>query len=537
MSTGRASKLVSPREAVDVIRSGDTIAIGGIISLCVAETVLRALGERFRETGTPGGLTVFCPNRAGWASPDGPTGLEHLAQPGMVRRAITSTFGGRDTPDFVRRSLAGEIETYCFPMGLLFRLTRELAARSPGMLTTVGLNTFADPAAPSAEGMRVGRGIPPQDLVSRLEVDGRPCLLYRTFPVNVAILRGTVADTDGNVSLAGEPVTAAARHLAMAAHNSGGKVIVQVKHLTERGTLHPRLVDIPGMLVDHVVLDPTAKQTQIGDDPAWTGEVRTPLPPVGPLPFDHQKVMLRRVAQELSPGAVVNLGVGIPTRLPALALEEGFLDDVVFSVEHGGLGGVPAPGVPGRIGAFGAHYNPAAIIDSPDVFDFYHGGGLDMTCLGFAQVDAEGSVNVGAFSGNLRGPGGFVDIVHATRKVVLCGTLTAGGLQVEVTPAEGRAPAIRIVAEGRERKLIPRVEQVNLHGPSALEKGQRVVLVTERGVFELAPGGFRLVEIAPGISVDRDIRPVVGFGFEVAPGLREMDHALFVSGRMGIALR
>jgi acyl CoA:acetate/3-ketoacid CoA transferase len=499
--------------------------------------VLRALGERFRATGAPRALTIFCPNRAGWAAEE-PKGLEHLAQPGMTRRLITSTFGGRDTPNLVRASLAGEIETYCFPMGLLFRLTRELAARSPGMLTKVGLNTFADPAAATAGGMLVSSRIPPQDLVSRVEIGGEPCLLYKTFPVHVAILRGSVADPDGNVSLAGEPVSAAARHLAMAAHNSGGKVIVQVKHMTERGMLHPRMVEIPGMLVDHVVLDPTARQTQIGDDPAWTGEVRTPTPPVSRLPLDHQKVILRRAAAELSRGAVVNLGVGIPTRLPALALEEGFLRDVTFSVEHGALGGIPAAGVPGQIGAFGAHYNPSAIIDSPDVFDFYHGGGLDMSCLGFAQVDAEGSVNVSAFSGSLRGPGGFIDIVHATRTIVFCGTLTAGGLDVEITPTgTGWAPAVRIRREGRNRKFIPRVEQVNLHGPSAVAKGQRVLIVTERGVFKVAADGLQLIEIGPGLEVDRDIRSAVGFDIRVSPDLREMDRALFSPGRMGMVLR
>jgi acyl CoA:acetate/3-ketoacid CoA transferase len=530
-------KLVSAREAVECVRPGDTVAVGGIISLCVAETVLHALGNRFRDTGEPGNLTVFCPNRAGWAA-EGPRGLEHLAQPGMMRRLITSTFGGRDTPDLVRSALAGEIETYCFPMGLLFRLTRELAARSPGMLTKVGLNTFADPEAATARGMLVSDRIPPQDLVSRVEIGGEPCLIYKTFPVHVAILRGSVADPDGNVSLAGEPVSAAARHLAMAAHNSGGKVIVQVKHMTERGMLHPRMVEIPGVLVDHIVLDPAARQTQIGDDPAWTGEVRTPTPPVEHLPLDHQKIILRRAAAELSRGAVVNLGVGIPTRLPALALEEGFLSNVTFSVEHGALGGIPAAGVPGQIGAFGAHYNPSAIIDSPDVFDFYHGGGLDLSCLGFAQIDAEGSVNVSAFNGSLRGPGGFIDIVHATKTIVFCGTLTAGGLSVEIRSADsGQAPRVRIRTEGRNRKFIPRVEQVNLHGPSAVAKGQRVLIVTERGVFRVVAGGVELVEIAPGMEMDRDIRSAVGFDIRVSPELREMDGALFASRPMGLVLQ
>lgn len=531
------SKERSARDAVELIAPESTVAISGNISMVVPEMLLRALGDRFRHTGQPRDLVLILPTRAGW-KPDPPTGLEHLAQPGMVRRVLTSTWSGRDSPQWTRMALEGGYEAYSFPMGMLFRLLRECAAGSPGFVTQVGLNTYADPGAmPEAGDVRVSEATPPQDLVRRVEIAGQPYLFYRTFPVHAALVRGTVSDPDGNVSLAGEPVSVGVRYLAMAARNSGGVVIAQVKHMTERGTIHPRMVEIPGVLVDAVVVDPTGIQTQIGEyEPALCGEVRMPHPPVPPLPLDHEKVILRRAAMELDCGDIVNLGVGIGTHIPALAIEEGFSDEIVFSLEHGGVGGIPAMGTPERSGAFGAHYNPDAIWDSLAVFDFYHGGGLDITFLGFAQVDARGNVNVGWFSGNLRAPGGFLDITHRTRKLVFCGTLTAGGLKVKVTPWRGGTdrPRVRILQEGRIRKLVPRVEQVNLHGATAVAKGQRVVIVTERGVFQVTRAGLELVEIAPGMDVDRDIRPFVGFEFAVSATLHEMDPRLFSEGVTGL---
>ena len=533
------SKQVSAQDAVGMIESGSTVVISGNVSLVVPEMVLRSLGARFRETGQPRDLVLMLPTRPGWKA-DPPTGLEHLAQPGLVRRILTATWNGRDSPLWTRMALEGGYEAYSYPMGTLFRLLREVASGSPGFLTQVGLNTYADPGAiPGAGDMRVTPKCAPQDLIRRMDLDGETYLFYRTFPIDVAIIRGTVADPDGNISLAGEPVSVGVKYMAMAARNSGGTVIAQVKYLTERGTLHPRMVEVPGTLVDAVVVDPESIQSQLGDyEPALTGEVRTPNPPMRPLPFTHEKIILRRAAMELEQGDIVNLGVGIGTHLPSLAVEEGFLDDIVFILEHGGVGGLPAVGTPDNTGAFGAHYNPWAIVDSLEVFDFYHGGGLDATFLGFAQVDAEGNINVGWFSGNLRAPGGFLDITYRTRKLLFCGTLTAGGGEIAVTPwREGGAPPeVRIVKEGRVRKLIPRVEQVNLHGPTAVKRGQRALVITERGVFQVTASGLELIEVAPGIDVEQHIRPAVGCNFRVSPALREMDHRIFAEGPMNLRL-
>jgi propionate CoA-transferase len=527
------SKQVTAQEAVQLVQSGDTVVVAGLISLAVPETVLCALGQRFRESGAPRDLTLLAPNRPGW-KPEPATGLEHFAQPGMLRRVISSTFSGRDSPKFADMAVNGGFEAYSYPMGCLYRLIRETAAGSPGFLTQVGLNTYVDPAATDAGTPRVNAATPESGLVRRMEIDGEAYLFYRSMPVNVAIIRGTVADPDGNISLAGEPVSIGMKHMAMAARNSGGKVIAVVKYMAERGSIHPRMVEVPGILVDAVVVDPTCIQSQIGAyDPALSGEIRNPNLDLPALPFDIRKVITRRALLEIQPGQVVNLGVGIGTGIPSVAREEGIVDGIHFSLEHGAIGGIPAMGTPKNSGAFGAHYNPDAIMDSTETFDFYHGGGLDVTVLGFAEIDREGNVNVAWFSGNLRGPGGFLDIAHRTRTVLFCGTLTAGGLDVAI--GDGPTPSVSIVREGRNRKFVERVEQVNFHGPSAAAKGQRVLIITERAVFQVGGNGLELIELAPGLEVERDIRSVVSFDFAVSPALRPMDHRIFRRVPLGLS--
>ncbi len=524
---------MEPEEAVKGIPSGATVVLGGLISLAVPEKVLAALGERFRKTGEPRDLTLLAPNRPGWR-PEPATGLEHFAQPGMVRRVISSTYSRRDSPRFVDMAVRGGFEAYAYPMGCLYRLIRECAAGSPGFLTQVGLNTYVDPLAKNAGTPRINSATPDSELVRNVEIDGQPYLFYRSIPIDVAIIRGTIADLDGNVSLEREPVSIGVKYMAMAARNSGGQVIAQVKYAGGKGTIHPRMVEVPGILVDAVVVDPEAIQSQVGDyDPALSGEHRSQQPPIPALSLDGRKVITRRAMMEIRQGDIVNLGVGIGTGIPSIASEEGLLDRITFSLEHGALGGIPAAGTPANSGAFGAHYNPDAILDSTEIFDFYHGGGLDVTVLGFAQVNAEGSVNVGWFSGNLRGPGGFLDIVHRTRTVLFCGTLTAGGLRVAIDGNE--RPSMSIVQEGRNRKFVERLEQVNFDGPTGLSKGQHVLIITERAVFQVKAKALELIEIAPGLNVERDVRPAVGFSFKVSPNLREMDSRIFRDQPMGIS--
>jgi propionate CoA-transferase len=526
-------KQTTAERAANLVRSGATVTLGGVISLAVPEKVLSALGQRFRNTGAPRDLTLLAPNRPGWTSAPA-TGLEHFAQSGMVRRVISSTYSRRDSPRFVDMALRGGFEAYSYPMGCLYRLIRESAAGSPGFLTQVGLNTYVDPSAKGAGTPRLNSATPESDLVRNTEIDGLPYLFYRSIPIDVAIIRGTTADPDGNVSLEEEPVSIGVKHMAMAARNSGGKVIAQVKYIGGKGSIHPRMVEVPGIFVDAVVVDPQGIQSQLGDyDPALSGERRSEMLPIPALSLDHRKVITRRAMLEIRRGNIVNLGVGIGTGIPSVACEEGLLHRITFSLEHGAVGGVPATGTPAKSGAFGAHYNPDAILDSTEVFDFYHGGGLDVTVLGFAQVNAEGSVNVGWFSGNLRGPGGFLDIAHRTRTVLFCGTLTAGGLRVAIDPNE--PPSMSITQEGRNRKFVECLEQVNFHGPTGVSKGQHVLVITERAVFQVKAKGLELIEIAPGLNVERDVRPAVGFSFKISPNLREMDSRLFRDEPMGIS--
>lgn len=529
-------KVMQAAEAAQLVNSGDTVAICGVVSLLSTEAVLRALEARFEATGAPNALTVVSPCRTGWSAPGTTTGLEHLAGKGMVQRLIASSHNARDTPKLIASAMRNEVQTYVLPMGVMFRWMRECAARSPGLLTQVGMGTYFDPAAPEAGDIRVHPDAAPLDLVRRVNVDGEDCILVRSMKFDVAIVRGTAADEDGNISLEDEPITGGVRHMAMAARTCGGRVIAVVKRIVQRGTLHPRQVEIPGIWVDVVVVDEGAIQTQIGSEAAFTGAVRS-APTPQPMALDHQKIILRRAAMELERGDVVNLGVGIGSQLPAIAAEEGFLGDLTFSVEHGALGGIPAMGVPGQTGAFGAHFDPQAIIDSADLLDFYHGGGLDATLLGFAQVDGAGNANVARFNGTIRGPGGFVDITFRTRKILLCGTLTSGSFAVEMTRDAAGTPLLRIAREGRHRKLLPAIEQINLHGPTAFARGAHVRVITERCVFALSAQGLVLAEVAPGIDIETQIRPHVGFPLRIAPDCRVMDARLFAPEPMRISLQ
>lgn len=522
--------LITAEDAAQMIGDGATVLIGGVVSMVTPEAVLRALGQRFAREQAPTGLTIICPNRTGWVDGDLPHGVEHLAQAGLVEHVITSTFSAAVSPNFMQQVMARQVAASVVPMGVLFRWLRECTARSPGLLTDVGLGTFFDPAVGARTPQDAGSPVTARSdrVARRVRIGERDLIFMPSMDIDVALIRGSVADTEGNISLEDEPVNGGALQMAMAARNSGGRVIAVVKALTEHGTLHPRMVQVPGIFVDHVVLDRNAIQSQAGNDDSFTGRVRTPGLCLPPMALGCQKVILRRAAMELRRGDIVNLGFGMGTQLPALAAEEGFLQDLRFSVEHGAIGGTPSAG-----GAFGAHHNPSAIIDPTDLFDFYHGGGLDATILGFAEVDADGNVNVGGgYTGALRGPGGFVDIVHRTRKVLICGTLTSGGLEVGFTP-----DGLAIVNEGRHRKFKARVDHIDLCGPQAVRRGQQVLVITERCVFEVGPRGLVLVEVAPGIDPKRHIAPWVDFELRCDRPPRAMPGTIFGKAPAGIRLR
>lgn len=495
-------KRVTADEAVAVVRSGDTVLIGGSGGgHAVPEALLAALERRFLATGEPRGITALHPVGLG----DGVSlGANHLAHRGLLRRAVAGTFV--NSPKIAEMALRDEIEAWTLPQGALSLLMREMAAGRPGLITKTGLNTFVDPRLGGGRQSPSAR----EDLVELITLRGEEYLLYKPYHVDVAFLRGSTADEAGNVSMELEAVTLEMLSEAQATKRCGGVVIVQVKRMARAGTLHPKMVKIPGILVDLVVVDPDQRQTyETAYSPAYSGELRAPLEDIPRLPLDARKVIARRAALELFPGAVCNLGSGVMTGIANVAAEEGVLERVCLTNEQGHIGGAPASG-----NEAGAAINPDATVDQPYQFDFYDGGGLDLAFLSFAEFDREGNVNVSRFGGRIIGPGGFINISQNARRVVFGGTLAA---------------------KGGKPKAVERVEQVTFSGAYARARGQPVLIVTERAVFRLVAEGVELVEIAPEADLERDVLAAMAFRPRIAPDLKRMDRRLFAPQPMGLA--
>ena len=484
------NKVISADEAIALIGEGDVVTTTGFVQSCIPEALHAALEKRYVETGAPHNLTLIMCAGAGDSKGLGTGRLHHE---GLLNRVIAANFGRM--PKVAAAAQANKILGYNLPQGVISQLYRACASGQPGLFSKVGLHTYVDP--------RLGGGkvndVTTDDIVKLVEVEGEEWLFYKATPINVAFIRGTSADPFGNVSMERESLLLDNLAQAMAAHNNGGIVIAQVERIVAEGSIPPKDVKIPGVLVDCVVVasEPEHHRMNYGVmyDPALAGEVRIPVENMPKMALDARKIIARRAAFELPPNGVINLGVGAPDGVAAVANEEKVTPYITMTTEAGAVGGVLAGG-----SSFGSSANAHSVIDQNQMFDFYDGGGLDMTCLGMAECDEEGNVNTSRFGGRLNGCGGFINISQNARAVVYAGTFTVGGLEVAVENGE-----LKIVREGRSRKFVKKVEQVTFSGHYAQSRNQPVIYVTERCVFQLTPGGLELIEVAPGIDIERDI--------------------------------
>lgn len=518
--------IISAAEAAALIPDESVVSVSSSSGLGCPDAILQAVGTQFGATGTPRHLTTIHPIAAG--DMYGINGIDHIAQTGLLKRVIAGSYpsgpSSMASPKIWQMIYNNEVDAYNIPSGILFHMHRESAGKRPGVLTKVGMQTFVDPRLLGGRMNDCTQG----EIVRLVEFDGDEWLYFPSIPVDVAIIRATSADLDGNLSFEHEGAYLGAYDQALAAHNNGGIVIAQVKRVVKRGTLSTQSVRVPGILVDYLVVAPKQMQTtQTQYDPAISGEISRPLSSFTIPEWGTDKVIARRTALELRDGDAVNLGFGISALVPRVCIEEGYPDAVTWVIEQGAVGGVPLLGF-----QFGCASNAQAIVPSPDQFSYFQGGGFDRTLLSFMQIDQQGNVNVSRLAARphvTAGVGGFIDITAHAKRIVFSGYFTAGGLQLEIADAK-----LHIKQDGKVNKLVRQVEHVTFSGSRARELGQETLYVTERCVMRLEEAGLTVVEIAPGVDLQTHILDRVDFPLAVSPDLRLMDARLFMPEPMGI---
>ena len=521
-------KHITPDQAAALIPDGAVVSVSSSSGLGCPDLMLKAIGERFEASGHPRDLTTLHPIAAGDMS--GIKGVDHIAKKGLLKKIIGGSYpsGPSSTePPLIWQMIGNEeVAAYNVPSGIMFDMHREAAAKRPGVMTKVGLDTFVDP---ERQGCAMNARAAAEPLVKRVSFEGEDWLFFPVIKPEVAIIRATTADERGNLTYEHEGAYLGGLDQALAARNNGGIVIAQVKRITKDGSLRPHDVRVPGMLVDYIVVDPEQKQTtQTAYDPAISGEIMRPLDSFRVPEFNIQKVIARRVAQELEAGSAVNLGFGISANVPRILLEEGLHGEVTWVIEQGAVGGVPLLDF-----AFGCASNADAFMPSPYQFTYFQGAGFDASLLSFLEIDRSGSVNVSKLSFRphvTAGAGGFVDITARAKKIVFSGMFNAGA-KLGITGGK-----LVIDKEGKLKKLVNEVEHVTFSGRRGVEQGQDITYVTERCVMKLTPQGIVLTEIAPGVELQAHILDQSEFPLVVSDKLKQMDSALFAEAPVGLKL-
>jgi len=521
-------RFITADRAAALIPDGANILVDGFFGYGVAEDILAAMEDRYKSETHPAKLNLRIITDP---TIDGETrGINHFDHDGMIAEIIGANM--THAKKISDRAMKGEFPIWLLPQGVVTEMCRAIASGRPGVLTTVGLYTYADPRIEGCCMNEAASGSSKR-VVEHVQFNGEETLFYLKFPLDIVLLKATSADEDGNISWEKEGCHIQQLELAMAARNSGGKVFVQVDRLLKRNSIRPCDVVIPKNMVDYVVLGrpENSRQQYVWPDrfrDELCGVVRIVLDQIPPIPLNIRKIIARRAAQELRSGDFINLGIGIPTHVADVLAEEGQSDKITMSFESGVVGGVPTSGF-----AAGSAYNPDAILRHADMFNFYDGGGIDMTCLGGAEIDKEGNVNVSRFNGRITGPGGFINISQNAKTVCFIGTFTAGACDIRIEP-DGR---LNIVKDGSVIKFVDKVGQITFSGNYARKLGKNVKYITERAVFEMRPEGLTLIEIADGVDLKTQILDKMGFAPIIANDLKQMDKKIFMDSPMGLKLK